>query len=152
MNLRHLVCKQSIVHVRNRPFQLDDKQAMELMEQSCKLENNRYVIGLPWKKNKSLLPGNRPLAETRLRSLEKSLSKNKENARMYYEVISQYTANNWTIPISEEDLKADTKPVYYLPHQGVYRPGKKSNPLRVVFDPASPYHGVSLNSYSLVCL
>ena len=126
---------------------LDDKQAMELMEQSCKLENNRYVIGLPWKKNKSLLPDNCPLAETRLRSLEKSLSKNKENARMYYEVISLYTANNWTIPLSEEDLKADSKPVYYLPHHGVYRPDKKSNPLRVVFDPASPYHGVSFNSF-----
>ena len=126
---------------------LDDKRAMELMEQSCKLENDRYVIGLPWKKDKSLLPDNRPLAETRLRSLEKSLSKNNEKARMYDEVISQYTANNWAIPLSEEDLKADTKPVYYLPHHGVYRPDKKSTPLRVVFDPASPYHGVSLNSF-----
>ena len=95
---------------------LDDKRAMELMEQSCKLENDRYVIGLPLKKDKSLLPDNRPLAETRLRSLEKSLSKNNEKARMYDEVISQYTANNWAIPLREEDLKADTKPVYYLPH------------------------------------
>ena len=126
---------------------LDDKRAMELMEQSCKLENDRYVIGLPWKKDKSLLPDNRPLAETRLRSLEKSLSKNNEKARMYDEVISQYTSNNWAIPLSEEDLKADTKLVYYLPHHGVYRPDKKSTPLRVVFDPASPYHGVSLNSF-----
>ena len=126
---------------------LDDKRAMELMGQSCKLENDRYVIGLPWKKDKSLLPDNRPLAETRLRSLEKSLSKNNEKARMYDEVISQYTANNWAIPLSEEDLKADTKPVYYLPHHEVYRPDKKSTPLRVVFDPASPYHGVSLNAF-----
>ena len=51
---------------------------MELMEQSCKLENDRYVISLPWKKDKSLLLDNCPLAETRLRSLEKSLSKNNE--------------------------------------------------------------------------
>ena len=126
---------------------LDDKRAMELMEQSCKLENNRYVIGLPWKRDKSLLPDNRSLAETRLRSLEKSLSKNEEKARMYDEVISQYVANNWATPLREEDLKADTKPVYYLPHHGVYRPDKKSTPLRVVFDPASPYNGVSLNSF-----
>ena len=41
---------------------------------------------------------------------------------------------------------SDTKPVYYLPHHGVYRPDKKSTPLRVVFDPASPFHGISLNS------
>lgn len=126
---------------------LDDKRAMELMEQSCKLENNRYVIGLPWKKDKTLLPNNRSLAEIRLRSLEKSLSKNEEKARMYDKAIMQYAANNWAIPLSEEDRKADTKPVYYLPHHGVYRPDKKSTPLRVVFDPASPYHGVSLNSF-----
>ena len=36
--------------------------------------------------------------------------------------------------------------MYYLPHHGVYRPDKKSTPLRVVFDPASPYQGASLNS------
>ena len=126
---------------------LDDKHAMELMEQSCKLENNRYVIGLPWKKDTSLLPDNRSLEETRLRSLEKSLSKNEEKARMYDEVISQYVANNWATPLREEDHKADTKPVYYLPHHGVYRPDKKSTPLQVVFNPASPYNGVSLNSF-----
>ena len=126
---------------------LDDKRAMELMEQSCKVDNNRYVIGLPWKRDKSLLPYNRSLAEIRLRSLEKSLSKNEEKARMYDNVIKQYVANNWAIPLNEEDLKADRKPIYYLPHHGVYRPDKKSTPLRVVFDPASPFHGVSLNSF-----
>ncbi len=126
---------------------LDDKRAMELMEQSCKVDNNRYVIGLPWKRDKSLLPDNRSLAEIRLRSLEKSLSKNEEKARMYDNVIKQYVANNWAIPLNEEDLKADGKPIYYLPHHGVYRPDKKSTPLRVVFDPASPFHGVSLNSF-----
>lgn len=108
---------------------LDDKRAMELMEQSCKLENNRYVIGLPWKKDKSLLPDNRCLAETRLRSLEKSLSKNKEKARMYDEAISQYTANDWAIPLSEEDLKADTKPVYYLPTTSPTSRLRSSEPL-----------------------
>ena len=66
---------------------------------------------------------------------------------MYDEVISQYVANNWATPFSEEDLKADTKPVYYLPHHGVHRPGKKSSPLRVVFHPASTYNSVSLNSF-----
>ena len=60
---------------------LDDKRAMELMEQSCKLDNSRYVIGLLWKRDKSLLPDNRPLAQIRLRSPEKSLSKNEEKAK-----------------------------------------------------------------------
>ena len=93
-----------------------------------------------------MLPNNRSLAESRLQSLEKSLSKNEEKAKVYDDVITQYQVNNWAIPLSEEDLKVERKPVYYLPHHGVYRPDKKSTPLRVVFDPASPYQGVSLNS------
>ena len=129
-----------------QPQSPDDRRAMELMEKSCKRVDSRYVIGLPWKGDKSLLPNNHSLAESRLRSLEKSLSKNEEKARMYDDAIMQYTVNDWAIPLSEENLKVDRKPVYYLPHHGVYRPDKKSTPLRVVFDPASPYQGVSLNS------
>ncbi|CAB4007182.1 Hypothetical predicted protein [Paramuricea clavata] len=105
---------------------LDEKRAMELMERSCKLDDNRYVIGLPWNRDKNLLPDNRSLAETRLRSLEKSLSKNDQKAKMYDQALMQYAENNWAIPLSEEDLKVDRKPVYYLPHHGVYRPDKKS--------------------------
>ena len=126
---------------------LDEKRAMELMERSCKLDDNRYVIGLPWKRDQNLLPDNRSLAETRLRSLEKSLGKNEEKARMYDQALMQYAENNWAIPLSEEYLTVDRKPVYYLPHHGVYRPDKKSNLLRGVFDLATPYHGMSLNSF-----
>ena len=64
---------------------------------------------------------------------------NEEKARMYNEVTSQYVPNNWATPLIK-DLKADSKPVYYLPHHGVYRPDKKSTPLWVVFNPASPYN------------
>ncbi|CAB4003918.1 Hypothetical predicted protein [Paramuricea clavata] len=126
---------------------LDEKRAMELMERSWKLDDNRYVIGRPWKRDKNLLSDNRSLAETRLRSLEKSLSKNDVKARMYDQALMQYAENNWAIPVSEEDLKVDRKPFYYLPHHGVYRPDKKSTPLQVVFDPATSYLGMSLNSF-----
>ena len=34
------------------------------------LMNDRYVIGLPWRKDKTLLPDDRSLSETGLRSLE----------------------------------------------------------------------------------
>ena len=48
------------------PQSPDDRRAMELMEKSCKRVDSRYVIGLPWKGDKSLLPNNRSLAESRL--------------------------------------------------------------------------------------
>ena len=49
--------------------------------------------------------------------------------------------------MSGEDLEAHAKPVYYLPHHGIYRLDKKSTPLRIVFDPACQYQGISSNSF-----
>ena len=66
---------------------------------------------------------------------------------MYNDAIEDYIVKGWARPLSEEELNQDTKPVYYLPHHGVYRPDKPSTPLRVVFDPACKYQGVSLNSF-----
>jgi len=44
--------------------------AIELMENSCKRRGDRYIVGLPWKKDKSLLPNNNPLVEKRKRRRE----------------------------------------------------------------------------------
>ena len=124
-----------------------DKEAVELMENSCKLEDGRYTIGLPWKKDKSLLPNNYPLAEKRLLSMERNLLKDEAKARMYDEAIMEYEKNGRACSLTEDEVNANDKPVYYLPHHGVYLPEKKSTPLRVVFDPACQYQGVSLNSF-----
>ena len=134
-------------------FSLDGKRAMELVGQSCKFDSNRYVIGLPWKRDKSLLPVNRPLAETRLQSLEKSLSKNEEKERVYDKVISEYTANKWAISLSEEKLILKLIRSQFITYRTTEStlPDTKSTPQRAVFDPASPYHGVSLNSFLFKC-
>ena len=60
---------------------LDNKKAMNLMENSCKRVNIHNVIGLPWKKDKTLLPDNHVLAETWLRLLKefKKESRQSEN-------------------------------------------------------------------------
>ncbi|KAK3744569.1 hypothetical protein QZH41_003507 [Actinostola sp. cb2023] len=65
---------------------------------------------------------------------------------MYNDAITEYERNGWARRLTNQELSTVRTPVYYLPHHGVYRPEKKSTPLRVVFDPASPYQGVSLNS------
>ena len=44
---------------------------------------------LPWKKDPRLLPNNYPLAERRLESLERSFSKNEENAKIYSRAIEE---------------------------------------------------------------
>ena len=126
---------------------MSPNKAIELMENSCKRRGDRYIVGLPWKKDKSLLPNNYPLAEKRLFSLERNLLKDEAKAKLYDDAIMEYERNGWAHRLSGEDLEAHVKPVYYLPHHGIYRPDKKSTPLRIVFDPACQYQGISLNSF-----
>ena len=53
---------------------------------------------------------------------------------MYDEAIMEYEKNGWACPLTEDEVNANDKPVYYLPHHGVYRPEMKSTPFRMVFD------------------
>ena len=66
---------------------------------------------------------------------------------MYHKAVLQYEENGWARRLTEAELAADTKPVYFLPHHGVWRPDKISTPLRVVFDPACQFQGTCLNSF-----
>ncbi|XP_028408499.1 uncharacterized protein LOC114531055 [Dendronephthya gigantea] len=123
----------------------DGKKAIELFKSSCKKLDGRYVIGLPWKNDPAGLPNNYPLARQRLESLERSLRRNPTKAKMYNEAIKEYEKNGWARKLEDQEVR---KPhAHYLPHHGVYRPEKKSTPLRIVFDPASPYKNISLNSF-----
>ena len=143
LGIRATSCTCSVNNMSN-----DDKAAMEIFKSSCHKEADRYEIELPWKKDPCLLPDNYALAEKRLCSLERSLQKNPDKAFMYSKAIKEYEDNQWAVPLTDEE-KSREGPVYYLPHHGVYRPDKRSTPLRVVFDPACRYNGVSLNSFLL---
>ena len=116
------------------------------MENSSKRRGDRYILGLPWQRDKSLLPNNYPLTEKRLFSLERNLVKDEAKAKLYNAKM-EYERNGWARRLGEDDLAANIKPLHYLPRHGIYRPERKSTPLRIVFDLACQYQGVSLNSF-----
>ena len=116
---------------------MSPNKAIEVMENSYKRRGDRYMVGLPWQKDKSLIPNNYPLAEKGLFSLESDLLKDEAKAKLYNNAIMEYEKNGCARRLSEEDLEANAEPVHYLPHHGIYRHDKKSTPLRIVFDPAS---------------
>jgi len=92
--------------------------AMDLFEGSCTKEENYYVIGLPWKKDRHLLPNKDPLAEQRLKFLERSLSKNKGKAKMHNCTIEEYIENSWAHPLTEEESQPDvTGHIMVFTHQ-----------------------------------
>lgn len=89
----------------------EDRMAMELFKASAAKEENRYVIGLPWKRDPNLLPNNYALAGWRLESLERSLSKNKTKAKMYNGAIEEYIVKGWAHPLPYEEL---SHPIFKL--------------------------------------
>ena len=107
----------------------EDQEALDLLESSCRREDNRYIISLPWKKDPKHLPDNYELAEKRLVSLEKSLLKDQKKAEMYCKAMKEYEDNGWAIQTERKSEET----VFYLPHHGVVRLEKASTPLRVVF-------------------
>ena len=68
-------------------------------------------------------------------------------AKIYTDAIKEYEKNGWAWKLEADEVKQYKGPVYYLPDHGVYRAGKKSSPLRIVFDQACLYKEVSLNSF-----
>lgn len=112
----------------------EEKKAMELTETSYKCQGNQYTVGLPWKKDKALLPNNYLLAKKRHFSLEKNRLKDKAKAKMYDVALMEYKRNGWARPLSKREVQAEVTPVYYLPHHGVYSLKRKSTPLRIIFE------------------
>lgn len=122
---------------------VEDKRAMEIMESSIVHENGHYKIGLPWRDENTFLPNNRALAHARLQQLKRKLSRDSTLHQKYTETVNVYIAKGYAKEVNHMDT--DSKRTWYLPHHpviNVNKPGK----LRVVFDCAAKYEGISLNS------
>ena len=122
---------------------------MSILESSAKLRSGHYELSLPWKTFPPELPNNHAVAEHRLALLKKRFTKDPELFLKYSESMDNLLEKGYAIKVPEESLKAsDEKFLWYLPHHPVFNSNKPGK-LRVVFDCAATYHGVSLNDQLL---
>ena len=128
---------------------VEDQRALLQMEDSVKLVNGHYQLGLPWKRKSVSLPNNREFALGRLRYLKKRLQRDLHLFEKYKDTINGYVSSGYArrVPCNEEEAMKDT-PVWYLPHHPVFHPQKPGN-VRVVFDCAAKFKGTSLNDQLL---
>ena len=99
------------------------------------------------------LPNNRPLAEHRLKLLRKRLLKDTDLVSRFSSFMLDLLNKGYTKRVPENRYlryRSDSK-VWYLPHHSVVYP-QKPNKVRVVFDCAATYCGMSLNGRGLQCL
>ena len=121
-----------------------DEQVLKLWDNEVKVENEHYVLPIPWK-NDITVPNNMCVAISRLKSLRKSLVKKCLLSR-YDDEILKLVQKGYaeTVPINAL-VNSD---VWYLPHQAVVT-DKKPGKVRVVFDCSAKFMGESLNDKCL---
>ena len=121
----------------------DEKTALQLVESSLKVVDERYQISVPWKNGRPKLPNNRHMAASRLASTEKNLLRKPGVADEYQKTIDAYLEKGYLRKVDPE--KEETTLAWYLPHFPVVRMDKSSTKVRIVFDCSAKCEGVSLN-------
>ena len=132
----------------NQPISQEDKRSINIMETSTRKIDNRYETGLLWKSEDVALPNNKIMALRRLESLERSLLRQPEKATLYQSVLDRYIKMGHARKLEQNERDITSLKTWYLPHHAVtnsHKPGK----LRVVFDAAAQFAGVSLNNQLL---
>ena len=119
------------------------KRALAILESSTIKEEGHYKTALLWK-GEPILPNNRTMAVSRLHSTENKLKRNPELVDKYQNVMNDYVTIGHAQRMTQEEAKVTTSKTWYPPHHAVVNPNKPGK-IRVVFDAASKFYGVSLN-------
>lgn len=119
---------------------------MQVIEDTTRLVDGRYEVGMLWKKDERWFPNNLVMARQRLESLRRRLTKsgNEEMAIKYRELMDSYIRSGFARKLSEKKLAKESSTHWYLPHHPVTSPTKPGK-VRIVFDAAAEYEGTSLN-------
>ena len=84
------------------------------------------------------------MVERRLQLLKKRLLKDEEIYQKYQKTMQEYINQGHAEKVPVEELEVKERPLWYLPHHAVTHPLKPGK-VRVVFDCAAKFEGVSLN-------
>ena len=132
----------------NSTLSAEDQRFLNLLKQDIRFESGHYTMPLPFRNGPPVLPDNKHLALSRLRSLRRKLLRN-ETYRLHYETfIGNLIQNGHAEKVPDCEVENNNGHVWYIPHHGIYHP-KKPGKLRVVFDCSAVHNGESLNKHLL---
>ena len=109
-----------------------------------KLEEGHFQPALPWRRQPPDLPNDKSMVEQRLQLLKKRLLKDEELYEKYRKTMQEYIDQGHAEKVPVEELEVKDRPLRYLPHHAVTHPLTPGK-VRVVFDYAAKFEGVSLN-------
>ena len=137
------------VHLEHPVRSEEDLRGEEILKSTIQNVGNRYKIGLMWSTDNPQLPDNRTVALSRLFALERRFKRDPEFAAKYQAVVEDYIKLGHARLLSAEEVRHKTGKTWYLPHHGVVSSSSSSMKVRVVFDAAAEFNGVSLNDLLL---
>ncbi|XP_046341271.2 uncharacterized protein LOC124122193 [Haliotis rufescens] len=122
----------------------DDKRTIEIWDESAEVVDGHYEIKIPFRSRPPNVENNYIVAESRLESLCKRLSKDDKLFEKYQSGIKELIDKGYAEKVKEQDINKPGKGVWYIPHHAVINE-RKPDKLRIVFDCAAKYCGTSLN-------
>ena len=136
--------ESSGIYEQEKGMSVDDRRVLALWDEKVSFSGGHYVLPIPFKSSTLKLSDNRQMAEKRLSSLRRKLEKNKDLHQKYVDGMSDLLEQGYAVPVPEQDVHRSDGKVWYLPHHLVINPNKEK--IRIVFDCAAEYGGISLNS------
>ncbi|XP_035217266.1 uncharacterized protein LOC118190626 [Stegodyphus dumicola] len=133
------------IGIRDDPNSYDEDKSLEIFNKTVSFKDGRYIVSLPWKKHWKHLGDNFVVAEKRIKILMRKMQHDNTLYLKYRETLEEYL-NQGIIERVLDSTKPVNKPVFYMPHQAVYREESITTKMRIVFDASSHEIGsLSLN-------
>ena len=118
---------------------LQERAEMKMIEESCQLQGDKWIMQYPWKRDPSCLPNNYVQVLKKLESTEQRLMKQPDHANSYNAQIKEMEEMKFSRKLTEEEKKEWKGPVHYVAHHAVVRPEKKTTPIRIVFNSSASF-------------
>ena len=128
----------------------EDKKFLRIMREGITMIDGHYQLPLPLRDPGVKMPNNRTkVAHMIERSLKPSLKRNSKKHADYTKFMNGLIEKGYVERVTPEHTKNDREgQVWFIPHHGVYHP-KKPDKIRVVYNCAAKFDGVSLNAVLL---
>ena len=101
------------------------KKSIKLVQDSIKYKDDRYEVGISWKRNPKCLPNNYDMAAKRMINMETKLLWDDKTANEYNQIIEGYISKGY-VKILKKDPETENKK-WFLPNFAVIKPDKEMN-------------------------
>ncbi|XP_062538350.1 uncharacterized protein LOC134206636 [Armigeres subalbatus] len=123
----------------------EDERALAKLSKDTSFKDGRYEVGLLWRYDNVQLPNSRSMAMKRYNCLIKRMEREPELSKTMRAKMAEYVAKGYMRKLSPEESQKVGERTWYLPIFPVFNPNKPGK-IRIVFDAAVSFRGVSLNS------